>query len=401
LANTFRGEYGWRFKEYISSDLENDFYQDVKPFVNAKQWSELAVKYRSRAEALVTASDGFVASDEHLVDSTTTPLLKTCQREADDGAPVGPPSSCGRRQVGGEHGEGRHAEDATFDEKLFSRFIYEFVCLGEPCDPATFPSTGSGYTLGATHTSFIEPVFGTMRHPKFLLTEGTPQYLVNKEYMMIDKWALHNLHTRWRRRYWRRLAARSVVPSENTSRTRTLDYDRDGDVSSIFVDMGASLYSEGDGGASQEWFVGVANCQCIPFTDMMLFEAVLRMPQEVWSSAPDYLHPNYHWYNYPLSVETSSWRNPLNHLLAKLRPNDVVTVKVDFDSPGLETEIIDTILRFPELYQTIDELFYEYHVKMAYMHRYWFAANRTLNVLDSIDVFRSLRRRGIRAHSWV
>jgi hypothetical protein len=387
LEDTFRGEYGWRFKEYISSDLENDFYKDVKPFVNDKYWQALVQTYRSRVQSLISASDGYVVSEEPLVNSAKRPLLKICQEEDDEGAMIGPPSSCIPPKEGGINRHNMH--NATFDHKLFSRFVYEFVCLGEPCDLATFPS---GYTLGETHTSYIEPVFGTMRHPKFFSTDGSQTYLVNKEYMMIDKWALHNLHTRWRRRYRHRT---------DSNRNHYYAANAHASIRSFFVDMGASLYSSGYGGASQSWFVGLADCQCVPFTDMMLFEAHVHAAPLVWSSPPDHLHPNYYWYNYPLQIQTDSWRNPLNHLLAKLSPNDVVTVKVDFDSPGLEIAIINTILQFPELYQTIDELFYEYHVKMAYMHRFWPTADKTVNVMDSIDVFRSLRRRGIRAHSWV
>jgi hypothetical protein len=124
--------------------------------------------------------------------------------------------------------------------------------------------------------------------------------------------------------------------------------------------------------------------------------------RKFWDGVPDRLHPNYRWFNYPLDVKRDSWRNPLNHYLTKVRPDDVVTIKVDFDSPGLESEIIHTILSVPELYQTIDELYYEYHVPMAYVYKAWSThADESANVLRSIDLFQALRRRGIRAHSWV
>jgi hypothetical protein len=379
IREAYRGEYGWRFKEYISSNLEVDFYDDVRPFVNDHHWPALVKKYQAKVEKLLAASVGRVALNDNLVDSASNNMLEQC--DSDDGKPFTLASTA--------RCFGNATTQSEFSPELFSRFVYEFVCLGEPCNAATFPAY-TGWRLGQTQTSFIEPLFATMRHPKFFLTEGVRDFLEDKEYMVVDKWALHHLHTRWKKRFFPYLEASLRHYNQHVDRQK-----------SIFVDMGASVYFRGQGGASQKWFVGVTDCLCIPFTDMFLFEAKLRSPPLVWSSTPGHLHPNYYWFNYPLEVASSSWRNPFNHLLQKLRPDDVVTVKVDFDSPGLEMAIIRTILQVPELYQTIDELFYEYHVKMAYMHRYWPSADAGVTVRDSIDVFRTLRQRGIRAHSWV
>ncbi|CUG04304.1 membrane-associated protein, putative [Bodo saltans] len=378
IHEAYQGEYGWRFKSYISSKLENDFYVDVLPFVNDQHWPALVGKYRQRVSKLLLESAGRVALNENLVDNSTNNFLAQCDDEEN-----GKHTSASSTTAPLERCFGNVASKSPPSEELFSRFLYEFVCLGEPCSPSTFPYY-TGWHLGETKTSFIEPLFANMRHPKFFLTEGVRDFLEDKEYMMVDKWAFHNLHTRWKKHF------RSTANDRHRDRQK-----------SIFVDMGASVYFRGQGGASQKWFVGVTDCLCVPFTDMFLFEAKIRSPPLVWSSTPGHLHPNYYWYNYPLEVSAKSWRNPFNHLLHKLSPDDVVTVKVDFDSPGLESAIIRTILQVPELYQTIDELFYEYHVKMAYMHRYWPTADSAVTVRDSIDVFRALRQRGIRAHSWV
>ena len=97
-----------------------------------------------------------------------------------------------------------------------------------------------------------------------------------------------------------------------------------------------------------------------------------------------------------------SWNNPLNVLLEKHQPGDVVVMKIDFDNGPLETALLDEILRFREVSSSIDELFFEHHVDLPVMVNYW-AGTLSPNVYatGSIRLFQELRERGIRAHSWV
>ncbi|CUE77631.1 Hypothetical protein, putative [Bodo saltans] len=374
VRRTYQGEYGWRFQSYQSSPLEEAFYTDVRPFLKKRNYPPLIQAYRRKAEELLRESEGRVAPST--INDTN---LDQCDLEEQQGVMLS--ESCHTK-----------IDSPPPSKELFSRFIYEFVCLGDPCDAASFPSW-TGWRLNETHTSYIEPLFGTMRHPRVFLDSGVSEYVLNKEYMMIDKWALKHLHTRYQTTLRRPEAVHSNGGACKVSRDRR---------SSLFVDLGASTYLDGGGGASQKWFVDTAACYCISFTDMFLFEATPHKPIEAWGVVPDYLHAHYRWYNYPVNASLESWRNPLNVLLSKVRPDDTVTVKIDFDTSHLEAQIIDTILHFPELFQTIDELFYEHHVLMPYMYRYWRGwYNASLNLRDSIDVFRALRRKGIRAHSWV
>ncbi|CUG89104.1 membrane-associated protein, putative [Bodo saltans] len=421
----YRGQYGWRFQKYISSTLEDSFYEDMKQLLASTNDPSNAVyeieRYQANASMLIAMGVGRVFPNEMGTDHSK--YLAQCDTDDDDvgGPGVASPPQCLPPLA-------NSTTSALSD--CFSRFVFVFECLGEPCDPVDFPHI-TGWVLGETHTTWIEPLFGAMRHPKFLLDAGKRTYLEDKGYMAPDKWALHNLHTRYKKRFPSLLrsgacrsssacsgacrsssacsgacrsssacsgACRSVNTSlSNYGACPILEDRRD----SIFIDMGASTYGAGTGGSSQNWFVAAADCLCVPFTEMFLFEAKKHKANSVWRNVPDPIHPAYHWYNYLLNSSLASWRNPLNHLLSKLHPNDVVTVKVDFDAPELEAQIIDTILRFPELYQTIDELFFEHHVTMPYMNQYWREKAAGLTIVDSIDLFRSLRRKGIRAHSWV
>jgi hypothetical protein len=392
LQRTYRGDYGWRFRAYLSSNLEEDFYHDVKTYAKRRDYPALIDKYRSRVEQLVRESEGRVAPGD--AEDTTAPRshMQNDHCASDDEVRAEIDAAAVRRRP-------------PPSEELFSRFVYEFACLGEPCDPSTFPSW-TGWRLNDTHTSIIEPLFGTLRHPRVFLDHGGPEYVLNKEYMMIDKWALHHLHTRYKKTLRRqsRLPSSTNLPKKpGDGHERLLPAAPTSSVgSSIFVDMGASTFLDGGGGASQKWFVDTADNLCVSFTDMFLFEATPHKPQSIWDAIPDHLHAHYRWLNYPVNASLASWRNPLNILLAKVRPDDTVLVKIDFDTSILEAQLVDTILQFPELFHTIDELFYEHHVRMPYMYRYWRGMyNASLTITDSIDVFRELRRRGIRAHSWV
>lgn len=260
---------------------------------------------------------------------------------------------------------------SLMDPSLFSRFEYEFVCLHGPCTK----KLPVGRTLGETHTSFIEPLFGYLRHPQIFLNDGLGRGMSYKEYMIVDKWALNHLYTRWQRRQRH----------------------------SFYFDLGASTYFSGFGGASQNWFVGLGDCMCVPFTEMRLWEATKTHPRHVWEMYQP-LRPHYFWFNYPLATDFRSWRNPLNHFLRSVPPDgeSPVLFKIDFDSPKAERRIVDTIVEHRELHERIDELFFEHHVVLGRMKHFWGGSmDSNSTVVESIDLFLSMRKLGIRAHSWV
>eukprot|EP00965_Chrysotila_dentata_P102299 3377183-Pleurochrysis_carterae.AAC.3 len=96
--------------------------------------------------------------------------------------------------------------------------------------------------------------------------------------------------------------------------------------------------------------------------------------------------------------------NPLRTLKAVATKDDLVVVKIDFDSPNLEEALIAQILADRELYSLIDELFYEHHVHGTLLGRFWGVGGglRRTNctLVDTYTLFTHLRQLGIRAHSW-
>jgi hypothetical protein len=73
----------------------------------------------------------------------------------------------------------------------------------------------------------------------------------------------------------------------------------------------------------------------------------------------------------------------------------------------VELPILRDLLNDPELLDLVDEFFFEYHVLFGPMNPAWFGSENpnprptTETLADSYAVFRTLREKGVRAHSWV
>ena len=67
--------------------------------------------------------------------------------------------------------------------------------------------------------------------------------------------------------------------------------------------------------------------------------------------------------------------------------------------------ILRELLRDPSLLELVDEFFFEYHVIFDSMNMDWFPSSdprdthTTDTLADSYNVFRTLREKGVRAHT--
>jgi len=75
-----------------------------------------------------------------------------------------------------------------------------------------------------------------------------------------------------------------------------------------------------------------------------------------------------------------------------------VIIKLDIDTPILENELIDQILNDKSISSLIDEMFFEMHVTINEMIRFWGTPSGQLK--DTYILFTKLRQLGIRMHSW-
>jgi hypothetical protein len=225
------------------------------------------------------------------------------------------------------------------------------------------------------HFSYIEPLVGLLRNPSLPCKEP-PDWvpsLVDKQWMLVDTWAVHNVKTRAGRRRKR----------------------------SFLFDMGASTFGDGSGGDSQRWLYRLGNELCVPITEFYMWEMENTDPRKVFASLPQHVLPHYRWFNHPLSVSPDRWDNPWNHLLTTVAEDDVAMVKIDFDAPELENTLIVQLLDHDAISARIDEFFFEHHVNMDVLRYPWGTFNHTVYHSDSLKIFTALRRRGVRAHSWV
>eukprot|EP00760_Papus_ankaliazontas_P020274 PhM_4_TR18299/c0_g1_i1/m.21127 len=274
-------------------------------------------------------------------------------------------------------------EPTQFDERVFSKMFYTLQCPDGITSPEGF---------AASVATFIEPLVGVLRHPRVCETENyrigarESPFIFDKNYMVLDEWTV-----------------KRNVPFFTSSSYSTTN-------KNFYFDAGASVWDDGAGGTSQSWMVHMFDHMCMRFDGgMFLWEAQQFVAEHALSKVPGHLKPYYHWFNEKCSPDEASWDNPLNHILERTRPDDFVALKIDIDTSTVELPLLRTILNTPELLERIDELYFEHHITMEILEKYWTMAarNRMKPVLSkerqsaSLKLFGDLRRRGVRAHSWV
>jgi len=190
----------------------------------------------------------------------------------------------------------------------------------------------------------------------------------------------------------------------HTTRTKNLDC-AEPLHQNIFVDLGASTWDAGIGGPSQSWFYDSYKQRGIEFDRLLMWEAKETPVSEIFSSLPKDLWHKYQYFNWPASSNASDQSSPLNIIKKIAQPGDFVVLKLDIDTPSVELPIVRELLNDPKLLELLDEFFFEYHVSFAPMNPSWFGSeNPTITkdtLADSYRVFRILREKGVRAHSWV
>ena len=113
--------------------------------------------------------------------------------------------------------------------------------------------------------------------------------------------------------------------------------------------------------------------------------------------------PFYRYFNVPVETAQDAKANPLRALKSLGSVDDFIVVKVDIDTPSIEEPLIAQILDDEGLSELIDELYFERHVLLSPMSKWWATGLNDTGcaVQDSYALFHALRQRGIRAHSWV
>lgn len=252
----------------------------------------------------------------------------------------------------------RHASN-SFNESVFSRFVEKYNCNGRI----------------ETVTTWIEPLSHGLRHPNALCERGA--MLTDRDYLLLP-FKKETLHPH------RRCSGRLCQ--------------------SIFIDLGASTWTQGSGGPSQSWFHDAYKKHGILFDRMLLWEARPTPPTDIFKDLPKHVWHSYQYFNMPASADESDPSSPLNILKTIAQVDDFVVLKLDIDTPHVESRIVTSILNDKVLQSLIDEFYYEYHVDFQPMNLIWYSnvkAPTADTLQDAYALFYRFREIGIRAHSWI
>lgn len=131
------------------------------------------------------------------------------------------------------------------------------------------------------------------------------------------------------------------------------------------------------------------------------FEMKFTDPVHVYrNQIPEkYMH-SFHWVNVAVESDPDSKMNPLKSIVNKFDKDDFVVVKLDIDFGLIEVPLAKQIYESDELREKIDQFYFEHHVNMKEMARWW---TRSMNgtVKDSMELFYGLRQKGVASHFWV
>lgn len=241
----------------------------------------------------------------------------------------------------------------------------------------------SYYRYGDTCTGmlvevFIDPLVGLLRSPQCPCASGNAA-LLDRDYIIYG------------------LASESC---QNTKEPKLTSVSKGKQL--YMFDLGASLYTEGAGGASQKVFVDSFTELGVPLSNIHYFawEVTPSDPTEVWKQVPAELKPKYHWLNIPSDPTPGSGDNPWSYIKALCKQADYVVVKLDIDNSPVETAFMQQLLADADLQGLIDEMFFEHHVNVEHMNPSWNTYAETAKLKDSYAWFVQLRNAGVRMHGW-
>jgi hypothetical protein len=218
----------------------------------------------------------------------------------------------------------------------------------------------------------IEPLVGFLRHPLYHCFER--KNVVDKSYMFLT-------------------AKENIYPSLKRDSLITTNY---------YFDLGASTYTSGFGGSSQNWFVDSYAKRGIKFDRIIAWEAITLPAEKILKEYPNEIIGKVSYFNVPASTDITDKMSPIRIIKELVRPQDFLMLKIDIDNDPVELAIIKSFLNDKSVTDLIDEFFFEHHVSHNPVEfSGWGLENKINNITESYQLFESLRALGIRAHSWV
>lgn len=222
----------------------------------------------------------------------------------------------------------------------------------------------------------IEPLIGFLRHPAAhcLNTKHSSTSVLDKNYMFMSN---------------REQIAPRLMRNNSVSRN-------------YLFDLGASLYTSGYGGASQQWFVDVYRERGIEFDRILAWENSLHDPKVIFADYPKDVVGKVSYFNVQAPIDAEDRMSPIRLIKALVKPHDFLVFKIDIDNDPVELAIVNSFMDDANITDLIDEFYFEHHVTNNPLEfQGWGLLDKTNNITQSYALFKKLRAAGIRAHSWV
>ena len=117
------------------------------------------------------------------------------------------------------------------------------------------------------------------------------------------------------------------------------------------------------------------------------------------SLLPERYFPSYHWINVAVSPDPTGRLNPLHTILKQFEEDDLILVKLDIDTPGIEISLAHQLLGDDTYADLVDQFYFEHHVHIGEMAPHW---KKKVNgsIQDTLELFSKLREKGIPSHYW-
>ena len=255
----------------------------------------------------------------------------------------------------------------------------------------------SSFDWGDGKIGYIEPLHGSARSPRiceyyiFSLSEAEiTRIVMDLSFIITENFCSQSFHPKPRAKFY-------DLGCVNKAATLKFNWE-------------AYNYTLGSGrGPSIPLFYSMYKSRCIEFDDIYAWEAQVMEPDLFWSSIPDHFRHKVRFFNVPvvenpcpetLSGNFAERGSFLRLLLASASVKDFVVVKVDIDG-GPELEILETIAQRPELFQLVDEIYFEYHFEFDFNFGWGNMDWQGRTVDTAINLMYRLRQVGIRAHFWI
>jgi hypothetical protein len=241
-------------------------------------------------------------------------------------------------------------------------------------------------------SQYIEPLIGLLRDPLTICAPPAipPSLVVDYEGSVLSKRFFLLGPSAAIQNYTKPIA--SIAPWLSPSPTSQ----------NILFDIGASYFagssdpSVNTSNIGARWFYQYFRSHSLSFDRIIAFEVGQYPAQTYWAQIPQDLIGKLTFIN--TGVETSGKFNPWDVLKRIAKVDDYVIIKLDIDTPGIESELANQIVNDPSIYSLIDEMFFEMHISVNEMRGFWGSPPGELK--DTYTLFTKIRQLGIRMHSW-